>query len=77
MFRQHKIFKLLGISHTPDTIVFLHQLIAFANALGSDFFLRGKLIFNHLENPVKTRKCKYQHHHAANTRRFNKLLISG
>ncbi len=40
-------------------------------------FLRREFIFDHLKYAVEARKGKYQHHHAANAGRFNKLLIGG
>ncbi|MNZ61744.1 hypothetical protein D3C78_798450 [compost metagenome] len=38
-------------------------------------FLWCKLIFNDFKHAVKTGQREHQHHHAADTRRFNKLLI--
>ena len=74
-FFQHEIFKLLSISHPPDTVMFLHQLVAGADVRGGHLFLRGKLVFYDFKHPVEARQRKHQHHHAANTRRFNKLFI--
>ena len=75
-FIQHEIFKLLGIRHPPDAVVFLYQLIAGAHVGGGHLFLRREAVFDHLKHPVKPRQGKHQHHHPANARRFNKLLIA-
>ena len=75
-FIQHKILELLGVSHPPHTIVLFDQLIAGADVGGRHLFLRGEFVFDDFKHPVKARQGKHQHHHAADPRRFNKLLIA-
>ena len=75
-FIQHEIFKLLGVRHPPDAVMLLYQLIASPHMGGGHLFLRRKAVLDHLKHPVKARQGKHQHHHPANTRRFNKLLIA-
>ena len=43
---------------------------------GCHLFLRREAVLDDLKYPVKPRQSKHQHHHAANPRRFNKLLIT-
>ena len=43
---------------------------------GAHLLLRGEFILNHLKHAVEARQCENQHHHAADPRRFDKLLIS-
>ncbi len=75
-FIQHKILELLGVSHPPHTIVLFDQLITGADVGGRHLFLRRKFVFNDFKHPVKARQGKHQHHHTADPRRFNKLLIT-
>ena len=56
--------------------MFFYQLIAGANVGGGHLLLRRKAVFDHLKYPVKSRQSKDQHHHAADARRLNKLLIA-
>ena len=75
-FLQHEIFKLLRVRHPPDAVMLLYQLIAGAHVGGGHLFLRREAVFDHLKHPVKPRQGKHQHHHPANARRLNKLLIA-
>ena len=43
---------------------------------GAHLFLRREDIFDHFEDAIEPWQSKHQHHHAANARRFDKLLIT-
>ena len=75
-FLQHEVFKLLRVRHPPDAVMLLYQLIAGAHVGGGHLLLRREAVFDHLEHPVKPRQGKHQHHHPANARRLDKLLIA-
>ncbi len=43
---------------------------------GRHLFLRRKFVFDDFKDAVEARQGKHQHHHAADPRRFDKLLIA-
>ena len=52
-----------------------YQLVAGAHVGGRHLFLRRELVFDDFKYPVESRQREHQHHHPANARRFDKLLV--
>ncbi|MNT07074.1 hypothetical protein D3C72_1417630 [compost metagenome] len=52
------------------------QLIAGANVRRRHLFLRREFIFDDLKHTIKTRQREDQHHHPADSGRFDELLVA-